>query len=635
MLSIRIGTQFLDLFPDTSLNVSGVSPVFDRDRIERVFSYPVKVPVNENNQALLGYPSRLDAARQRRYEDVTVFLEGIEFDRGILKLTGVANDVIELSFQNAPLDIVEQMKRKKLRDDLNLTVSNATTAYRPSIFLEVDWSPPDTDFLLYIEINNTIYTRPANERDDLISDINAAWPGFASEFSDDPLGNWVMELDTSAAPSATIRLRPDIPPTTLTPLPFSVTIRDTIEEDEKVNEFITHVETVQSNADTHVFPPVYAPKFYDERGIYWENVVNRIDANGNYLAIAEPIVDDELWGDTFVPMPFLKYVMEELFNDIGLTLSGSFFDDSDIQKLIVYSTNALDIALGPGAYIEDDLTEVSTNNSFSSFRCFPPTYNLSDQLPDTTYYDFYSRLARTFPIIIGGVDRKEARIDDVDTLINQLSIDLTEFADPEYSLDISTTGGYRLTYDRQDTPEYDDNFLYDLEEIKDDLDPVEIETGFFSLYWKNLLDGDRVYRYPFEQGVGRSLLANVDEEVKFKLLFYEQDTDSEGNTYPYATFWQLARTGSVLGTYSLEWDRAYGLYDHWWRKLIELLSADELDVTVYLPLWKLIELRRNITAAIQIQYPEGKVIGYIKKYQFKIGLRTEQRIPVRLTLAKL
>jgi len=65
------------------------------------------------------------------------------------------------------------------------------------------------------------------------------------------------------------------------------------------------------------------------------------------------------------------------------------------------------------------------------------------------------------------------------------------------------------------------------------------------------------------------------------------------------------------------------------------LSADELSVTVYLPVYKLIELRSSITRPIIIQHPEGSIQGYIKQMKFKATLESRKRIPVRITLAKL
>jgi hypothetical protein len=642
MLSIRIGSDFLDLFPDTSLNVSGVSPVFDRDRIERVFSYPVKVPVNENNQALLGYPSRLDAARQRRYENVTVFLEGIEFDRGIFKLSGVANDIIELTFQNAPLDYIEQLKRKKLQEDLDMPVT-AASAYTPTILITTVFSTTNYgNQSVAIGVDDNVYTEPTSSAQNIINLINADYAGLASvDNYDDSLGSGViltLAIDTSVDPTIQLNLFPFNASGSY--VFFELLLPQGISAGTLFTEWQAHVTSVNSTSTTHAFPPVYAPRFYDDRNDRFSGFLNYIAPDGSYPHDIESISDNnEGWTHTFLPMPYLKHVVEQIFDAVGITVvAGSFFDDTNIQSLLVYNLRALDINLTPYLFISKQVVENNAEIPIPSAHGYPSTYNLRDHLPDTSLYEFIQRLSTTFPLVIR-IEQGAVYIDDVDTLINQVAIDLTEYADPEYSLDISTSGGYRLTYDRQDTPEATTTVLTDLINEVQDLDPVEIQTGFFTNYVEYVRDtldlNGRIFRLPFEQGVGESILAQVDEETPFKLLFSFFDTDTSQNSYISASYNQVSQGNQVIGPYSLDWNGTDGLYDHWWRKLIDLLSADEIDVTVYLPFWKLIELRQNITAAIQIQYPEGKVIGYVKKYQFKIGLRTAQHIPVRITLAKL
>lgn len=640
MLTLRLSTSYLDLTPDTSLNVSGVSPIFDRDRIERVFSYPIKVPATPHNQALLGYPTRLDASRQRRYQDATLLLDGLEYERGILVLTGISNRTIELTFQNAPLDKIEEMKRKKLQEDLNLPVTGADP-YRPVLYLTAAYDGVAQDETLYLQINNNEYEQATTDASNIVDLINADFPGLAAlddiDDIDSPEYRITITLDTSVNPSISVQYYPAT--YVFGYKYFALTPPSDVAADAVIDDWKTHVADVNTNSTTHAFPTVYAPRFYDDRNARWSNYINYVAPNGSYPHTREDISNDQGWTHTFLPMPKLKYIVEQIFDAINLTeVLGSFFQDTDIQKLLVYNVKALDVNLTPWDYIEN--VEVDNNTTLPSPAAhgFPSTYNLRDHLPDTSFYEFIERLAQTFPLVVR-IQRNAVYIDDVNTLLDQAALDLTEYADPEYSLEISTTGGYRLSYDRQDTPELTDNFLVDLIDEQPDLDPVELQTGFFSQYWETIRDSldpdERVWRLPFEQGVGKSMLAQVDEDNPFKLLFLEEDEDTAGNTFPYATFWQLGRTGSILGNYSLEWDRAYGLYDQWWSRLIELLSADTIEVLVYLPVWKLIELRQNITAPIQIQHPSGAILGYIKRFQFRVRMQSAQRVAVRLELAKL
>ena len=88
MLSITINNKALDLPPNISVPFTLLSPYFDRDKIERSFTFPVTIPASPNNQALLSYPTRLDGQKKRKYDGAALRLGGVDFEKGVLVIRG-------------------------------------------------------------------------------------------------------------------------------------------------------------------------------------------------------------------------------------------------------------------------------------------------------------------------------------------------------------------------------------------------------------------------------------------------------------------------------------------------------------------------------------------------------------------
>jgi hypothetical protein len=636
MLTLTITSSPLDLYPDSSASITLLSAYFDRDRIERAFSYPLTIPATPNNLSLLEYPNRLDAKKKRKFEDARLLINNIEFERGVIVITDVSNDSIEIAFQNDGLDMTEKLQLFSMQDISD--EHTATDPYTPIIYVKVPYdAAADSLVRCYIEINGTFYDEPMPTRVNIAASINADIPGLASVFYSDSF-LFIMALDTSVDPDLEIRLRPERDYVQFW-RPFDLHFDNSTVEAAYQTDYQTYLNGIAASPSTHAFPVIYAPNFYDGNQSDYYGYLNYYNQSADYETNQDYFTGDT-WQYTIVPMMFLKSAVEKLFELIGLTtMGGDFFQDTDIQKLIVYNNKCLDENVSPVNFILD-ADSVASATDFNLWNGWKRTYDVGDHLPDISLYEFLQKLADTFPLMYqmrNGI----AKVSSVNSLLSQKQIDLTDYIQENFAKEYSDPEGYKLSYDRQGVEQSSSVDLLDLQSGNDDDDLIEIETGFFTLYRKTILDDDgvndeRFWQVPEDLETGTSALAGTSAEIPFKLLWYFglQD-DNADNDYPFASFFPENYDGTSVGAYSLQWSGTKGLYSKWWSKYIELLQGDAIDVTLYLPVYMLLELREKLTAPVYFKHPHGSVKGVIKELKFDANTQNAELIRVDATIVKL
>lgn len=645
MLQLRINNQPLDLFPNTRMPLAEYSPIFDRDAIQRSFSFPIKVPTTIRNKKLLQYASRIDGAGARKYSYAELRVAGQQYEQGTIVITGSGRDEIEIAFKSEILELIENLNNFRIRSDLSIPVV-ATPGFLPPFQIRLDLDAVDEAArIVPLEVNGNYYSEPAEFTNDFVNQINTDFPGLTTLIAYNS-SEVIIEFDPSAKPDVFIRLFPlDLIPNdeiALISELFRYYENDFLDEQAYIDDYATHVNDVQAgNVSTHTFPTIYAPNFYDKDNAAWKGYVNHVDEAGDISLTLRTLAEEAEYN--LVPMPYLQTVFESIFAKAGpVTVGGTFFQDADLAKLIVYNNRSIETSITKTVFVADK-TRIS-NIDDRIFIGYLATYELQDHCPDLTFYEFIQKIGTMFPVVYklnGGT----IEVSTVNQLLGTATLDLTSYSLEEWKKRYTRYSGYELTYERYDTPEEDPAYLQDLSGGTDEDETLRLRSDFFTHYFRDITDSTttdvdglngRAWRVPIDPFEGYSLPGNASSEIDLRLLFYFGDQpDSESNNYPYASFLPENYAGTSTGAYSLEWDGDKGLYRQHWQKYIDLLQSDELTIQILLPIQKIIELKQNITTAVYVRHPDGSFRGLIKKLNFSVGIDTDHMILCTAQIAKL
>lgn len=123
-LAFQIGDEFLDLLPNTSLELEEENPFLQlSDEILGPYSFPFQVPNTEKNLRLLNYPSVINARKSAGIDNVICWENGVQHSVGTLKLEqidGNLNDQLSgttsLYYLTGSASFYQQISGKKLYD---------------------------------------------------------------------------------------------------------------------------------------------------------------------------------------------------------------------------------------------------------------------------------------------------------------------------------------------------------------------------------------------------------------------------------------------------------------------------------------------------------------------------------------
>ena len=623
MIGIKLGDTFLDLDAKTSVNINLIDPIFDPERIARTFSYPFKLRLSPKNINAFGFAHRIDSAARRRKYDAELYIKGQLFEAGILKILKVSNQAIEVAFQNKTLDVIDQMKTIKLRDlALNIQVNN----YRPPVLVRIPFGTATGETrIMLIEVNGVLFEQETSNPSGIVTQINTQFPGMVTDVP--PPEVVAMVFDTSTYPDLRINLEPA--PQTPADQYYTGTlnIQDTLQEQAHKAFWSAHLNTIKVNPTSHVFPTFHAPDLYDDTNEDFVGVVNATDqASGDYY-LNEVLFGVDVWDYTLIPMPFLSYTLTQMFSKVGIGVTGDFHNNADLQKLIVYSNRTIDFNITPENYIVDQ----ENIEDPLSWNGFPENYDLADQYPDITLYEFAIALQTIIPYVVQ-FEGTKIILKTIEGLLNREAIDYTDKVEPTYNLDVAQYDGFSLDYERQGEAPLSDNQLEAIlpDSTADNILPFT--SSFFSLYTRRTAFLTRSYSVPITRDKGYSLMAGIDEDTPLKLLLYHGlQNDASSSTYPYASHANIGHGFQRLGDLSLDFQGDDGLYQNYWQKYIDLLlNGEPITMTARLSILDILHIRNTPGLKFYIQHPKGSFTAIIKKVQFKATTQSISKAKLEL-----
>lgn len=620
MIAIQVNNTFLDLFPNTSIQITMICPVFDPDSIERTFSYPFTLPATARNMNALEYVNRLDTTATIK-RNCNLFITGVLFESGVLLIKSSDQRGIRCVFQNNSLDIAQRLANIKLRDLTNtITVAEK---YCPDVLLSATYPVPTGGIQRQaIGINEHIFDSLITDHAGLINQINAVYPGMASEPALGQAPNENVLLLTGLCPDEyTVYINPpvDTPDIYVFFLPVDSTSTD---ESERLNTEYNNLLSTTAETNDAAFPVIYAPNIYDDKNEQYAGYLNYTLPDGTHPNDPAAFLDETGFPYTLAPQPFLLPVLDMIANQISQinSFGGLFLDDEEIQKLIFWNNNPIDLFASYVDYIAER-ENVNLQHSYQG------EWNLADMLPDVTALDLINRLINTFCLFIR-YSRKVMNLVPRKTLLSMAPEDWTDKAEPGFSLDLEDIAGYTLDYDRQND---DTDISGQLQRVDGGDEALEFTAGIYTLHeksesftWQTDPEEDlRTWRIPFINESGRSEYYDLSTVPSIRLLFWRgMQPDAEGDNYALATHGRYNYAGTEVGAYSLDWQGDGGLYDAWWKEYIQLLiTGRTVTVPVRLSIQDILNLRQWTHITKHIRFQSGQFVGVVKSVKFSATIR--------------
>lgn len=311
-----------------------------------------------------------------------------------------------------------------------------------------------------------------------------------------------------------------------------------------------------------------------------------------------------------VPMPYLAAVFARVVAVVGYQLAGTFFADPEIQRLLIYSNQAVDPAAA--------------------------TVDLNHQLPDQGVPDMLKAVRALFCLsMVFDPVRRLLVVESLrDILADARYVDWTDQAEAAYDWEPNISAGFWLqqTLDGGDDLSKNASVQYYQLKIGGAQEVVQVAAGTLAMQRGPMKPAstapDTLLPLTIQKGNVPGLVDEKENKCTFRLLFDRGlHSDAAGIPYPLASAEAVDYTGAPTGAYSLRWDGPAGLYQLWHRDWLAFRSRTELVTRgIRLRMADLMQLdpRRKVL----VRASEGTTLGFWKTIQVTIsqkdGIRTAQ-----------
>lgn len=116
MIDIRLNNQSLDLHPDTRIEMEIQTPLFDVDALPAVYSLPLVIPTTNRNRKLLNHPDIISNATGWNVFVVDIYLDGLHWMKGNLRLKSLTDLLYRGNIQAGGSQLAANLNSKKLTD---------------------------------------------------------------------------------------------------------------------------------------------------------------------------------------------------------------------------------------------------------------------------------------------------------------------------------------------------------------------------------------------------------------------------------------------------------------------------------------------------------------------------------------
>jgi hypothetical protein len=466
------GNAFVfDGFYPLELRLSGVQiPIEDittkihtgifSDELIGDYSYPITIPITEKVMSALklpndpqsawnfmnSFPAELWAHGNRRFKghldiidaDETAIRTNFVFDSGFfiennknIKLRDCYNDEDVITL-NPPTVAVGGYELYFNYEDIRLTVNSFSRLFLKAEFSDhIKMLEAMADYLETLPFSLLVSIRYSEDLTDLSSKI-ISWDT-----------NVVTNMTLVRASGQTSR---NIQARRLTS-----------------TRFVLSDFAVANEANRIAFPMLYNRKLYDGINSIHDGIVNRYDSEGRLYVgnISYPSFSESfLWENTLVPYLYLTDVVKMIFSHLKISVSGSFFENELVKKMIVYNNRTLDFiqitANGTPSRRTAIAVHAGDGNPNQVSLIYENVHNLNIKLknhvPNVSIIDFLKALKNYFFLRYDfNILQNKVEIRFIKDLIdNNEVIDFSLKASRVYTLSHNKEGEITLSYEDPD-----------------------------------------------------------------------------------------------------------------------------------------------------------------------------------------
>jgi hypothetical protein len=301
-----------------------------------------------------------------------------------------------------------------------------------------------------------------------------------------------------------------------------------------------------------------------------------------------------------VPMLYLRTVLEQVAAFVGYTLAGSFFDDAELQSLVLYANQAVDVASGQ----------------------VPLAGQLPDQSVPACLVAIRALLCQCWlfdPV------QKVLTIDALrDVLASPEYVDWSDQAEAAYEWAPNTSAGFWLKQTLDGGDDLSKNASVEEYELKigGAQEAIEVAAGTLAMQLgpatPTSTAGDTLLPVTVQKGNTPALPDEKDNKCTLRLLFDRGVQHAASGAYPLASAEAVDYYGQLVGQYSLRWAGPQGLYQVWHQEWLAFRSRSELITRgIRLRVADLLQLdpRRKVL----IRAAEGTTLAFWQQIQVTIS----------------
>lgn len=615
-MRIRLGSEYLDLFPGTAITITVHNPFFDNEGAEALYSFPFDIPATPKNLTLLGYPNRLDHMNNTALFPAAVLeVDGVPFEHGVLELDAqkFTPDRIGVVFRNTAPDVWDALSKIRIRDVME-TVSSQASPPAPYWTYNLSVTPATgIEYKIIIDTIAFAWTAPSNVPVQAVVSalslaIEAEFPGLAVQ------GNNQTALRLNSDQVNLHYIDHDL----LQNLEFTgaVTVGQSIHRG-----LLNHANIVNAaSSASHRFPVVFWKEFY-KRAV--TDYLERINPILNEETIEnQPEDNDRTWTTAFVPFVTVPYIFQRIIaaaQNYFTTHTGWFADNQDAQDLIIFNNRSLDAVIRerhplPGL-------------PFKYFNGHKSSIRLADHLPDLDAKTFLQNLMTQFAlwVRITGTSLHFTKKQEQTT---GTPINWTHLSDPGFQATRIFRRGFTLQYpniEDEDRVMISPDYPNQLEDYIDGEGFHQITLPAATAKIGEAIgiraqQNDPVGVMPVVSQPGTSDEAGLGKnDYSFRLLFYRGLQGASNNvTYPMASHGAEKYGGASVGNLSLDLSPAGGLYQLHHQGVLDLiLEGTPITLPVRLGVHDILEVRKWTNPRRTITLHEGHVTALVKSIQFR------------------
>lgn len=590
MISIRLDDG-RHIVPSDDLKVSAIfyNPAFDKDRGERNYVYPMRIPATPDNNAAMQYLHRVDSNIGIADSVGTLMVDGLPLFDGYIKVGSNNPSGVNVEFVSSGrylLDSLDKIKLADVVDDIQIDVYGSDLYFFNPIYTDYgtgdDYGPfgyqgdfvgveiiidgIPHEYVWTFGVDGDELSSPYDVINFLVALINADYPGLSALFESGGGNPW-LQIDGTVIDIDAIN-------------PLNM---DRVESgfDHAFWELFHHnivdwIVTVQEDGHPKIcFPTIRNPAFYDFKNAAFFGWINY------YLSTLDPLYNDSYvfqgnWAHTYCPMYYFKYVMERIRTHVAISgYGGTVWDDPDLDHLIIFNDYALDREIQIPYTIPAPVLYTNVLATLIESRKHLPDITAKTLLISwLTMFNMHYRIRGDAMIFYKNVSQ-----------LDGAPIDWTSRCEPIYEQEKQRELGYLMDYQRD--PQEAFSVPGQLIAKETGLGDRHIDIPAYTLYMSvpgdDILSADEML-VPTTARPGRSDSFGTSAKAPMlKFLYYRglQPSESLGD-YPMASHGWLNKADTTVGEQSLAIRDNKGLYDKCWRGWVELDTDDIVTVIVRL-----------------------------------------------------